>query len=586
MARLTRTWICLLLLALPAAAAQTARADYEVDVTRPESNRVRVTMSVPAEGAFQVSLPSWAPGAYRIVKYAQQVRGLAASDADGRPLKVEVVDEQTWRVEGSGGGTVALSYEVVTEALRFDREHCLIPGPETFLYVVGRKDLPCRVRFVLPAGWKVGTGLDALPDGAYGARDYDTFIDCPVELGRFELVTFEADGARYELVIHAKGPVNGAALAEMCRKTVKEQNRIFGAPPFERYVFLFHFRDGSGGRGLEHLNSTDIGMPYQAIKAEPLLAASITSHEYFHLWNVKRIRPVELGPFDYTKIVRTKALWFCEGVTSYYGDRSLVRAGIWKEQAYLDHLAGEIETLQNNPDRKKTSVEQASWSVWDRKDWPRVDYYNKGELLGLLLDLRIRVSSEGGKSLDDVLRLLMARYVTEPAAKGKGPIGVGFPEDGILRAVEEVAGGEWDDFFKRYMGGTEELPYGEVLGLAGLSPQLVVSTQPDLGVDLRGTLVANVATGSAAEKAGFKVGDRLILLGDAPLTRTNLRELVGKLEPGTQAELKVLRGADTVPLSVPVGTRERTSCKVKKSEVTSPLQARILRAWLQAVRDF
>ena len=215
--------------------------------------------------------------------------------------------------------------------------------------------------------------------------------------------------------MHGKGPVDGEKLAAMCRKIVREQNRIFGRPPFDLYVFLFHFRDGVGGRGLEHLNSTDIVMPYTAIRAQPLIAASITSHEYFHLWNVKRIRPFELGPFDYTGIVRSKHLWFCEGVTSYFGDRSLVRAGIWSEDVYLGHLAEEINTLQNNPDRKVTPVEKASQAVWDRKDFPQVDYYNKGELLGLLIDLRIRTMSGGRKSLDEVMRLLYDTYVVTPS---------------------------------------------------------------------------------------------------------------------------------------------------------------------------
>src|SRR5262249_27547626 len=249
---------------------------------------------------------------------------------------------------------------------------CFIAGPDTYFYLVNHKDAPCSVGFTMPDGWKVGTGLDA--DGPlYKARDYDTFIDCPTELGRFELYTFEADGATFAIVVHAQAPAEGAKISDMCRRIVVQQNKIFGPPPFKRYVFLYHFRDGSGGRGLEHLNSTDIVMPYTAIKFDPYLAASVTSHEYFHLWNVKRIRPAELGPFDYTQIVRSKALWLCEGVTSYYGDRGLAQSGVWKEQQYLDHLAMEIETLQNNPDRKVTPIEKASQIVWDRKDWPRVD---------------------------------------------------------------------------------------------------------------------------------------------------------------------------------------------------------------------
>jgi predicted metalloprotease with PDZ domain len=575
----------LLLLAARAASAQEETLSFQVDVTRPETRRVRVQLELRADGPFQVSLPAWAPGAYRIVNYAQHVKDLGARDAGGRALAVEAADAQTWNIPASPG-RVSLSYEVVADPLRFDRDHCFLAGPDTFLYVVGGKERPCSVRFTLPEDWKVGTGLDRLPGDAYGAADYDTFIDCPIELGRFQLAFFEEDGARYELVVHSRGPVNLAALTEMCRKIVKEQNRLFGGPPFKRYVFLYHFRDGSGGRGLEHLNSTDIVMPYPAVRLDPLINASITSHEYFHLWNVKRIRPAVLGPFDYTRPVRTKALWFCEGVTSYYGDRSLVRAGLWTEAQYFAHLAGQIETLQNNPDRKVTSVEKASWDVWDRTDWPRVDYYNKGELLGLLIDLRIRTSTSGARSLDDVMRLLLSRWVTGPAARGKGPIGVGFPEDEIRHAVEEVAGGDWGPFFRDHVGSTRELPYEEILGAAGLAPKIEVGQHPDLGLILRGTQVAHIAPGSAAERAGFKAGDRLAFLEDEPVVRATLVKQVGKLAPGTSARIRVLRDRDIVPLQIPVGRRELTTCRLERADSLSPLQDRLLRSWLSSVRDY
>jgi hypothetical protein len=271
---------------------------YAVDVTAPDSGKIRVAMTVRnnTDDEVRLAIPAWAPGAYRIVKYCKQVWNVEASGKDGARLEVAAVDDQTWKVKTGGIDRFVISYELTVEKSRMDKEHCFIAGPDTYLYLVNHKEAPCSVGFTLPEGWKVGTGLEA--DGPlYKARDYDTFIDCPTELGKFELFTFEADGATFDLVVHAKGPVDGPKLTEMCRKIVSAQHRIFGgAPPFKRYVFLYHFKDQTGGRGLEHLNSTDISMPYAAIKFDPLLAASVTSHEYFHLWNVKRIRPFELGP--------------------------------------------------------------------------------------------------------------------------------------------------------------------------------------------------------------------------------------------------------------------------------------------------
>ncbi len=588
--RLTLLFSLLLLASLPPGSAQEAAprlsVSYAVDVANPESGKIRVVMTVRnnAEDAVQVAIPAWAPGAYRIVKYGKQVSNVEAAN-DGRKLDVVAVDDQTWTVKTGGVTRFSVSYELAVEKSRMDKDHCFIAGPDTYFYLVRHKDAACSVAFTLPDGWRVGTPLD--PDGpVYRARDYDTFIDCPTELGRFELYSCEADGATYELVIHAKGPVDGGKLTEMCRKIVTEQNKVFGPPPFKRYVFLYHFKDAVGGRGLEHLNSTDIVLPYTAIKVDPLIAASVTSHEYVHLWNVKRIRPVELGPFDYSQIVRSKSLWLCEGGTSYFGDRGLVRAGIWKEQQYLDHLATEIETLQNNADRKVTSVEKASLSVWDRKDWPRVDYYNKGELLGLLIDLKIRTASRGEKTFDDVLRRLKETYVVGPAREGKGPIGMGYPEDGILKALNDVSGEDWEPFYASHIRGTEELPFQEVLAAAGLSAAIMTVENPDLGMDLRGTGVLYVVAGSDADRAGIKAGDRVIGVEGIEVNRGTIREAISRLAPGEEARLTILRGDEKTDVRIKPKMRQRTTCKIRRAENPSDLQKRLIDAWLGKPREF
>ncbi|HEX7898051.1 MAG TPA: PDZ domain-containing protein [Planctomycetota bacterium] len=560
---------------------------FAVAVADPESGSIKVEMTVTGvvEDEVRLALPAWAPGAYRVVTYAKALKNFSAVGPGGAALETKAVDEQTWAVSTKRAASFVARYTLDVERSRMDKDHCYVAGPDTYLYVVGRKELPCSVRFTLPEGWKVGTGLDE-KDGAYAAVDYDTFIDCPTELGTFELHEFAQDGATYQLVIHTKGPVNASRLMEMCRKVVREQNKMFGGPPFKRYVFLYHFRDGVGGRGLEHLNSTDIVLSYAAVKMEPLLAASITSHEYFHLWNVKRIRPFELGPFDYTQPVRSKALWFCEGVTSYFGDRALPRAGLWSEEQYLAHLAQEVETLQNNPDRKVTSIEKAGEVVWDRKDWPRVDYYNKGELLGLLMDLRLRAESAGEKTFDDVMRHLYDAYVLKPAAAGKGWIGTGFPEDGILKALNEVSGKDWTPFYVNHVSGVRELPYVDVLGAAGLNAQVAVTKMADLGVDLRGTVVMSVPDGSEAKKAGLLAGDRLGAIGGVEVNRSNLRDVLGKFQPGDDVPIKVLREGGAAEVTVKVGTRERTACRIRRAESPTPQQKRLIDAWLGKKADY
>jgi len=587
--RLTLLFSLLLIAGLPAQSQDSIprlSVSYSVDVSNPETGKIRVVMTVRnnVEQDVDVSIPAWAPGAYRIVKYCKQVWNLEAAK-DGQKLDVVSVDDQTWTVKTGGAARFTVTYDLTIDRGRMDKDHCFIAGPDTYFYLVKHKEAPCSVGFTLPDGWKVGTGLEG-EGPLYRARDYDTFIDCPTELGRFELHSFQADGATYDLVIHAKGPVDGEKLTEMCRKIVTEQNKVFGTPPFKRYVFLYHFKDAVGGRGLEHLNSTDIIMPYTAIKIDPMLAASVTSHEYFHLWNVKRIRPFELGPFDYTKIVRTKALWLCEGVTSYFGDRGLARSGLWKDQTYLDHLGTEIETLQNNPDRKVTAVETASESVWDRKDWPRVDYYNKGELLGLLIDLKIRTASRGEKTFDDVMRHLYQKYVTGPAGEGRGAIGVGYPETGILQALNDVTGDDWSSFYKKYVSGMEELPFVEVMEAAGLAPSLLTVDTPDLGADLRGTSILYVVAGGEAEKAGLKQGDRIVGINGSEVNRSTIREALTKLPPGEEAKLTILRMDERSEVTMKPKLRQRAVCKVRRAESPTDVQKRLLDAWLGKSRDF
>ncbi|HLG43323.1 MAG TPA: PDZ domain-containing protein [Planctomycetota bacterium] len=563
-----------------AAAAQDRDlvVSYTVFVDKPESGAIGIEMEVQgnAQEVVRVAIPAWAPGAYRIREYHKAVKQVKAHDGSGRALKVERENDLTWRIEAGDSQTVGVAYELEVEKNRLDPEHCLIHGPDTYLYVVGRKEAPCRVRFIVPEGWRIATGLE-LRVGTYRARDYDTFIDAPTEIGKFEVAEFDQDGARYELAIHAKGPVDTRALTEMCRKIVREQNAMFGGPPFDRYVFFYHFGDGFGGGGLEHLNSTTISGGYAAVSKDPMSIASVTSHEYFHVWNVKRIRPAELGPFDYTGIVRSKALWLSEGGTSYFGSRALARSRVWTEEQYFRHLAGEIETLQNNPDRRTTTVEKASQVTWDREDWPRVDYYNKGELLGLLIDLRTRRMSEGRLGFDDVMRHLNREYALQ---RGHGPIGVGFPEDGILKALNDVTGSDWGEFYSKYVSGLDELPFEEVLGASGLAVELKSVRRADLGLSLRRTTVATVPAGSEAERKGVKAQDRILAVNGEEVARGNLRELLTKLKPADSAKITFGRGNEKYAVNLTVGEREHVACSFKRAEAPTDLQRRILAGWL------
>jgi predicted metalloprotease with PDZ domain len=569
------------LMAARVAVAQEAAApkvNYVLNATDTKSGSVAVEMTIqnlPVD-ELTVAIPVWRPGSYRLQNYPDRVRDVTAT-AGGAKLEIEALDKKTWKVKGVGKREVKVAYRLSPSKDECSGDHCFIDGPGTWLYIVDHKEAACTARFTLPDGWKVGSGLSDLGDGIFGARDYDTFADCPTELGKFELHEFKQDGALYQLVVHTPGKWDSEALISSTKKFVKEQARIFGGVPFERYVFIYHWREqGFGGGGLEHLNSTNISMPYRMMQGDGSIAASIASHEFFHLWNVKRIRPFELGPFDYSQAVRSKALWMCEGVTSYYGDLALARSGVWSESRYLDHLGQQISQLQNNARRTKDSVETMSLQAWDGKP---LDYYNKGELIGWLLDMKIRAATSGAKGMDDVMRLLWERYVTGPAKAGKGPIGVGYPEDGILKALNEVSGQDFSGFYAKHISGVEELPYKELGDAFGLTIDLKRGTQ--LASRLAGERVENVPAGSDDEKAGLKPGDKIVQVGGKDVTRNTARTEIGKLKAGEPAVFKVDRGGATVELKLTPVEGGFTTGKVTRKSDATDAQKKLVDGWLR-----
>jgi predicted metalloprotease with PDZ domain len=580
-----------LLFAAAQESAPPVSVSYTLDVTKPESGTAAVEMRVENNRDDEVTLgiPVWAPGSYRVVSYYLGVQNLEA-EVGGKKVEVAATDHRSqWKLKTGGAASFTIRYTLKPQDVpplrgHLTADHYDLQGPSAWLHVKDRLNGPHKVTFKLPPEWKAGTGLEKLGEATFGARDYDTFIDCPIELGTFDLHSFTHGGVTYELVVHATEPFDTKKLIDDCGRIAAEQTKMFGGAPFNRYVFIYHFRSQMGGAGLEHLNSTHIAMSMSRIKQDARNAASITSHEFFHLWNVKRIRPKELGPFDYSQPVRSKALWLCEGVTSYYGDLTLARAGIWSRDAYLRHLASEVTALQANPARKTQSVEQSSWTVWDRARGdrtPSVDYYNKGELLGWLIDLRIRHATGGRASFDDVMRHLYRTHVTDPAKKGAGPIGVGFEEGAILKAVNEISGSDFTDFFAKHISGTEELPYADVLKDAGLA----IGRQKTLPLRLRDLQVGfEPPADSDAGKAGVKRNDRVVKVNDTDIkTAADLATALESREIGEKVRVQLTRAGEEQPIRIEVAVSEG-SYAVTISPTATGGQKALLEGWLAPSR--
>jgi predicted metalloprotease with PDZ domain len=463
--------------------------EYSVGFDGAADRFVDVTASVPAEGRAEVELmvPVWSPGYYRVEDYATHVSQVVARATDGRPLAVTRPAPHRWSVQAGGADRFTLAYRVfcnggTVTTNDVDGTRAILNGAPTFITLRENTRRAHIVRLSLPASWPaVMTGLAAAPEAglhAFRAPDYETLVDSPIMAGRLGVRRFSVAGKPHDVV--SAGDVDGwdeAAAARDLEAFVAEAHRFWGVLPYQRYVFLLAFRPGGGG--LEHANST---LTTVSVRPQPRPGSvsdratasgapsrrwhrlGLLAHEYFHLFNGKRLRPVELGPFDLENPPLLRTLWIPEGLTSYYSNLLLARAGLTTPEEFLASLSALIGGLQKAPGRLLQSVEQSSLEVWNNSNsgiapaGTTVSYYNKGQVLGLLLDARIRHVTLGRRSLDDVIRLAYARYGGER----------GFTDVEFQRTAEEVAGVSLDAWFESSVRSARELDYAELLAVFGL----------------------------------------------------------------------------------------------------------------------
>lgn len=445
--------------------------------------RVHIEAKVTRKGDFVFCMPAWRPGSYRIANHGKAVREFEAKVA-GKKLEAENLDTNLWKLTGVPKGDLVVSYRIPARSSQLrsrnkDEGECYrVRGPSLWMSEIRSKGKPITVELALPKGWQVTTGLERKGSARlkgkiqllrYVAPDYDVLIDCPLMMGKYEYFDFRLDGKRFEIALYgaSKDKTDRQEFASRIKKICGNFGRMFGGFPFKHYSFLF-LTGGFGGGGLEHLNSTNISMSSLrgSRPGRKSWTDSVISHEFFHLWNVKRLRPEALGPFDYTGPNRTTALWFSEGFTSYYGEKCLTQAGLLGPADYWKHMARNYTNLRRNPNRKRMDIAETSWTVWDGPYMGRpgtVSYYLKGECLGLLLDILIRDASGNARSLDDVMRKLYSQCLET---------GRGFGEDDLRRTCADVAGQSLDEFFDRYVYGTEDLPLETVLPKAGLEVKI------------------------------------------------------------------------------------------------------------------
>jgi len=570
--------------------AVTATINYSIAFVHPENHRFQVTMTIPdVHDGVTIQMPAW-NATYQIRDFASRIENLQAVDIDVKRLPVKKVDKQTWVI--SGGPQVEVSYEIFWDepgpfASQLNSTHAFMNLAEILAYVPDRRNEAVSVSFGTATSqrWKLITALASYVSsrGAnrfYGVSEssYDALVDGPVELGEVE--SFELPGIEPKVFVSVHGEnYNKHELEEGLTKIVRYETELMGGAPYDHYQFIFHIdSSGAGGGGMEHANSTAIG----ATSTEA--AITIAAHEFFHLWNVKRIRPQSLEPIDYAKEMYTRSLWFAEGVTSTYAAYAEVRTGLWNANQFYEDLANQIQELQERPARKWQSVEESSLNAWLEK-YPQynqpdysISYYNKGQLDGFLLDVLIRDATDNHKSLDDVMRSLNENF----AKKGR------FYNDSadIEATAENIAGVSFKDFFTKYVAGTDELPYTDTLAKAGLQLITTESSRADLGFETARAFagsqitVSSVSSRSPAEKAGLHEGDILITLDGQPAIRA-LFAWPQEHRPGDTVKLRVRRKNSEIDLSFAAGSTIVQEFRVAPMRDATEKQRRIREGLLQ-----
>jgi predicted metalloprotease with PDZ domain len=467
------------------------------------------------------------------------------------------------------------------------------------MYVDGHKSDQVSLRIEAPDVWRVITGFSAdTTKRSFHARNYDIMVDTPLEISpECTVDQFEEQGKTIRVAVHAFAGDGGdrSDLIEGLKKIVHAEMAVMPAPDFQDYLFIVHFApDITLGDGMEHLNSTQIIIP-STLRTGYHEALESAAHEFFHVWNAKRLRPAALGPFDYTRENYTPSLWFVEGVTSYYGYLFLLKSGIWTRHQFLDCLANEVATLEREPGHKLMSAESSSFSAWffDRSPQMQetnfanttISYYNKGALLGMLLDLEIRSRTTERKSLLDVLNELYHECYESPATSYYGP-GRGYEETDILESLNAVTGSDFASFFDRYVRGMEEIPYTDTLALAGL--QLRIETAPgaapSLGAVLqpedRGARILAVVPAGAAERAGLSRDDLLIEVDGQSLATQELSTRLRAYLAGAKVPIAFERHGNRESVTVTLDPPLKTLYSIVPLPSVTPEQDALQNSWL------
>lgn len=574
--------------------ARDLKLEYSLSMSKPYTHYFEVTTKVTGlqKDYIDFQMPVWAPGSYLVRDFPKNVDFFHAYNGKGKELKFEKINKYTWRVYSNNSDEVKLNYdiyafEVSVRTSFLDSSHGYLNGSSVFMYIDGMKDLPSTLSVTPYKEWeKVSTGLEPVAGKKFTfySPNYDILADSPIEIGNQDVFEFDAAGVKHYVVMYGKGNYNVDTLKKYMAQIVEEETKVVGENPNKHYTFIVHNLERGTG-GLEHLSSTTLEVNRWTYSPRNKLMRFLgtMSHEYFHLWNVKRIRPMALGPFDYEKENYTRLLWEMEGVTSYYGSLVLRRAGIIDIKSYLNRVAGGISYIEGTPGRDVQSPAESSFDTWIKQYQPNensnnttLSYYASGAVLGMLLDLEIIHNTKGKKSYDDVLKYLYNEYYKK--------LGRGFTDKEYKEAVEKVAGENLDQFFDDYVYSTKEIDYNKYFAYAGL--ELIdkgadenyfgVRTKEDNGK----LLVRSVESGTSAYDGGINANDEIIALDNYRVDKENLKIIFDQFEAGDTLKVTVARDNIIKDINVTLQKHHDYKYNLEKLENPTEDQQMVYNKWL------
>ena len=567
-------------------AQRSARVQHTVEVREPASRLIHVTSRFTELGqrSLDLSLPTWTPGWYTVENYARNVLRLEFTDAGGKRLRWRMTGKSSWRVFTDGASEVRARFDYLAPSLGLNQakvadDWAFFTGTQLFLEPVGHRDWRSTVRFVVPPAWRVLTSLHDTPDSStFAANDYDELADATTQLGRFDATRFEVHGTPHWFISTPSGALSAAqrdTMADHAARLATVLSRVFGTRlPYRKYLYHYFYlpSETPSGGGLEHASShVSIVGPLDG--ASPTARDGLVAHEYFHVWNVKRLRPAELWPYDYARESYTPNLWVSEGFTNYYASIGLLRAGLEDRDAFLGHAANAIGSLESADARSYVSIADASISTWLSYGSSQafgISYYAGGEVTAMMLDLAILHASGGTARLDDLMRALWR----ETAARGRG-----FTRADVDRALRRTARRDVTPLLRAMVDGRQPAPYDSVLAFAGYRLERIDRQLPVLGMIRRTTAagdeIVRITPGGAADRAGLRAGDVVPTVDDRPIASVRFPELIGRT-----VRLDVRRGQERRSISMQIPGRAAPDYRIVDRDTISAEQRSLRERWL------